>query len=253
MRRLLAATILVLSGWAGAASATPIGPGAFGALVQVESFEGQTPGPNIALGLGQSLLEPATTLPWFGFPTPVWLTSPTPNPGYDQGGAFIHDFALGNDVQNNWGGSRIVNDGGDVPFGDAYLGAFAPGAGTTSFELTFGYVVDRVGAYVTGAVGTTVRMDVYDLGGALLESRTVNTVNLNQWQNNFLGIQNLAGIKSVVFTGADFGIDRLMFEPNPITVPEPGTLPALALGLVGLLGLAMLGRGRPAVARGRAR
>jgi len=244
--RLLASLALALGLWltlAGTASATPIGPGAFGALAVVESFEGVATGPNVVIGLGASLLEPGTVSA-YAFPTGVSLTSPIPNPGYDLAGPFLHDFARGADVQNNWGANGTVNDAGDVPVGDAYLGAFAV-SGTVSFAFGFDVAMDRVGAYVTGAGGSTIRLDVYGAGGALLESRTMGSVPVAQWGANFLGIENLAGIESVVFTGTDFGIDGLTFEASPVVVPEPGTLSAVALGLAGLLGIAMLGNRSP--------
>lgn len=234
-----------------AASALPIGAGAFGALAVVESFEGQVPGANIALGLGASLLHPGTGSA-FAFPSGVALTHPIPNPGYAAGGAFLHDFALGADVQNNWGGARVVNDAGDVPFGSAYLGAFAPGPGTASIAFTFDALQLRVGAFVTGLTASTVRLDVYDDADALVESLVLGTVELPQWGANFLGIEHLGGIRRAVFSGVDFGIDGLTFEIGVVPVPEPGTLSALALGLAGLAGLAMIGsRTGPARAAGQ--
>jgi hypothetical protein len=242
MRHVLSATLVALA-LGGSASATPIAPSAFGPLAQFESFEEAMPGANVALGLGASLLEPGA-IDVYQFATGVWLTSPIPNPGYDAGGAFVHDFALGSDVQNNWGAGRVVNDAGDVPFGTAYLGAYDPGAGTASIELTFSAAMDRVGAYVTGARNTTVRIDVYDRNGVLLESGSVGTVDLGSWDVSFLGRENLAGIKRVVFSGRDFGIDGLTYEPHPVSVPEPGTLQTVSFGLIGLIGLAALGRGK---------
>lgn len=235
-------------GAAPAASALPIGTGVFGPGAVVESFEGQTPGANIALGLGASLLHPGTAST-YAFPTGVSLSDPIPNPGYASGGAFIHDFALGTDVQNNWGGARVVNDASDVPLGSAYLGAFAPGAGTASISFLFRGLVDRVGAYVTGLAASTVRLDVYDDADRLLESTVLGTVDLPQWGANFLGIEQLAGIRRAVFSGVDFGIDGLTFESDVVAVPEPGTVSAVALGLAGLAGLAMIGSRPPALRR----
>ncbi len=221
-------------------SATPIAPGAFGSLATVESFEGLTPGANVTLGLGQSLLEPGTVSA-FDFGSGVRLTSPVPNPGFANGGAFIHDFALGTDVQNNWGTGRVVNSAASVPFGSAYLGAFHPSTGTVSLAFEFDSLQQRVGAYVSGVTGSNVRLDVYDDGGSLLESLTLGTVALNLWPANFLGLEQLAGIRTAVFTGQDFGVDGLTFESSLVVVPEPDTLSALALGLFGLMGIAMVG------------
>ena len=104
---------------------------------------------------------------------------------------------------------------------------------------------------MTGAVGTTVTMSVYSASGALLESGTIATVDLAQWSGNFLGIQNSAGIKRVVFSGRDFGLDGLTWEPV-VAVPELATLPSFAFGLLGLLGIAVFGRER-GEARARAK
>jgi len=237
--RILAAVVLTL-GAPGLGSATPIAPGAFGAGTTVESFEGLVPGANIALGLGASLLEPGA-VSTFDFGTGVQLTSPIPNPGYENGGAFVHDFTLGTDIQNNWGATGVVNDATDVPFDNAYLGAFHPSGGTVSIALQFDVLQQRVGAYVTGLAGTNVQLSVYDAGGALLESLTLGTVNLSLWSTNFVGLEQLGGIRTAVFTGQDFGLDGLSFDTSLLAVPEPDTRSALALGLAGLMGIARLG------------
>ena len=248
MQRFLKAMVLgaLVLAAAPATHAIPIGAGAFGPLAVVESFEGVAPGANVVIGLGASLLEPGTVSA-YPFATPVSLTGPIPNPGFDANGPFVHDFARGTDVQNNWGGTRVVNDAGDVPFGSAYLGAFASGPGTVSVSFTFDELMARVGASVTGVTASTIRLDVYDDANVLLESHVLGTVDLPLWGGNFLGIENAAGIRRAVFTGTDFGIDGLTFESGPVAVPEPGTLSALALGLTGLVGIAMWGRRAEAV------
>jgi hypothetical protein len=215
------------------ALATPIGPGAFGPAQVFESFEAVTEGPNVRLGLGASLLEPGTVSA-YTFVSGVMLTSPIPNPGFANQGAFIHDFALGADVNNNWGGSRVVNDASDIPFGTAYLGIFHPSGGMTSVEFTFASDQLRVGAYLTGATGATLQLDVYDAAGTLLESGSIGTVDLPLWSSNFLGIENAGGIRRVVFSGTDMGIDGLTFEGSAIPIPEPGSCSELGLGLLGI-------------------
>jgi hypothetical protein len=250
MRRLLLLASLGMAVLGGArAQATSIGPGAFGPTKIVESFEGHTASEaNLSLALGVSLLTPGTVSA-FNFASGVSLTSPIPNPGVFNDGAFIHDFALGGDVTNNWGGTRVLNaaSSSNIPFGKAYLGAFDGGTANASITFTFASDMDRVGAYITGVTGSTVTMSVYSASGTLLETGSIGTVDLPQWSTNFLGIENLTGIRKVVFSGPDFGLDGLTFEPHPIAVPELGTLPSLVFGLAGMLGIAVLGRGREAV------
>jgi hypothetical protein len=237
-----------LAGVARPTFASPITPAAFGGLAVVESFEGIALGANVRIGMGTSLLEPGTVSA-FPFASGVTLSAPVPNPGVLNRGAFVHDLARATDVQNNWGATGVINDPTDVPFGDAYLGAFHPtGAGTASFTLSFATPVDRVGAYVTGYAGTTITMQVYDMSGVLLESGTRAAVSLGAWGTNFVGIEQPGRIGRVVFTGTDFGVDAFTFEDSPVLVPEPGTLHTLMLGLLGLWGLATLGRERSASA-----
>lgn len=226
------------------ALAIPITPAAFSGFQVVESFEAIPLGPNIRIGMGTSLLEPGTVSA-FTFLSGVVLTSPVPNPGVLNSGAFVHDLARATDVQNNWGATGVVNDPTDVPFGDAYLGAFHPtGTGTASFTLNFATPQDRVGAYVTGVAGSTITMRVYDSSGTLIDTVGSSAVLLAGWATNFVGSQMPNRISRVTFTGTDFGIDGLTFEDNPVLVPEPSTLSTTMLGLLGLWGLASAGRGQ---------
>ncbi len=240
---------------AGTAAATPIAPGAFGAGAVAEDFEGQTAGANVGnvtlMGVHvNSLLAPAL-VGNLALPSGAAELG-GPNPGVDNGGAFLHDFALGNDVTNNWGGFRLVNDAGDVPSGSSYIGATHPSGGTVSIEFDFAADQDRVGAYVTGFVLTNVTLDVYDASIALLESLSVATVDLASWGSNFLGIENLAGIRRAVFSGTDFGLDLMTSEAAaPLAAPEPATALPVGGGLAGLAGLAVMGRRNPARERAR--
>jgi hypothetical protein len=224
------------------ASAIPIGAAGFGAAKVVESFEGLTAGSNITIGLGASLLQPGTVSA-FAFASGVVLTSPVPNPGVFNKGAFVHNFALATDVTNNWGSNGNVASAANVPLGSAYLGAFAA-SGNASFTLSFATPQDRVGAYVTGVNGTSVTMRVYNASGALLETVNAATVPVGSWGTNFIGIQRPDQISRVVFSAPDFGIDGLTFENDLALVPEPSTLTSLAMGLFGMWGLAVLGRGQ---------
>ena len=110
--------------------------------------------------------------------------------------------------------------------------------------------MDRVGAFVTGQAGSTITMSVYDAGGVLLETVNASAVTLAGWATNFVGIQRPSQISRVTFSGSDFGIDSFRFENDPLLVPEPSTLNAVMLGLIGLWGIATLGR-REATARMR--
>jgi hypothetical protein len=222
------------------ASAISIGPSAFGLGKVVESFEGLTAGPNITLGLGASLLQPGTVSA-FSFASGVTLTSPVPNPGVFNAGPFVHNFALGNDVTNNWSANGSVASAANVPMGSAYMGAFA-GSGNASITLDFASPQDRVGAYVTGVSGSTVSMRVYDVSGTLLETVSAATVPVANWGTNFVGIERPDQISRVVFSAPDFGIDGLTFESDPVLVPEASTLASMVLGLAGLCGLAAIGR-----------
>ena len=73
------------------------------------------------------------------------------------------------------------------------------------------------------------------------------------WGTNFLGIERPDQIARVVFSAPDFGLDGLTFENDLLLVPEPSTLTALAMGLVGMWGLAVLGSGPRAAAPVRVR
>jgi len=240
MRRLLVSSLLsfVLASPAWSISITPA---AFGSGAIVESFEGIKSGSNVGPSPFSNILEPGTQGA-YTFASGVTLSAPAPNPGTMNNGVFIQDFVLGTGASNNWGANGSVAAATNVPFGTAYLGAFDNLTNDTSpvsFTLTFAADELRVGAYVTGIPGTSVRLDVYDASNHLLESDSVATVPVAQWKTNFVGIQRSEGIRRVVFTAIDFGVDGLTFEPSP--VPESSSAILLSSGLVGL---AVMGRRR---------
>jgi hypothetical protein len=235
--RILAPALLAALALAGEARAIPITPAGFGGTQAVESFEGVGVGPNVGASVFGNIVLPGTAA-GFTFASGVTLTSPVPNPGLFANGAFLHDLSLAGAV-NQWGANGNVDDAGDVPdpwgaASTAYLGIFDNlGAGGVALELTFGSDMLRVGAWVAGVAGSTIRMDAYDASGTLLESVSIAAPSVAAWGSagSFLGIENAAGIHSVVFSGVDFGVDGLGFEPPVLPVPEPATAGLLALGL----------------------
>lgn len=218
------------------AAATQIGAGAFGSSATVESFEGVVVGANVRQSGFANILEPGVSGS-YAFASGIILSAPVPNPGTLNNGAFIHDFSLPAGATNGWGANGSVSSAANVPFGSAYLAAFDNLNGATvptSFTLDFGSDMLRAGAYVTGAAGTTVRIDAYGAFGNLLESAQVSTVAVTAWNLNFLGLEVTSGIRRMVFSGVDFGIDGLTFEGGAVPVPEPSTAIFLLGGLIGL-------------------
>jgi len=237
MKRLLVSLALASLMMPLSASATPIGASAFGSGAMVESFEGVAVGSNVRQSPFANILEPGLTGS-YAFASGIILTAPVPNPGTLSNGVFVHDFSLPAGATNGWGANGTVSSSANVPFGTAYLGAFDNLNGATvptSFTLDFGSDMLRAGAYVTGAAGSTVQIDVYGVLGNLLESALISTVPVASWNGNFLGIESTEGIRRIVFSGVDFGIDGLTFESGPIVpVPEPSTAVFVLGGLIAL-------------------
>jgi len=215
------------------ARATQISLSDFGPLAVTESFEGITDvDPNVGSTSFPTVLEPAIVSPYL-FSSGATLFN-APNPGIFNDGPFIHDFSLGSGPSNDWGANGSVSSAADVPSGSAYLGVFdSPSPPTNDVSLDFRFSEDmvRVGAVATGAEARTVTLEVYDASDLLLESLTLNTVDVSQWDTNFLGIERSEGIRRAVFSGPDFGMDDLTFE---VLAPEPSPLSLTALGLLGL-------------------
>lgn len=128
---------------------------------------------------------------------------------------------------------------------------FPPKSGTNvvsddggPLELMFTDPVSSVTAYFT--YGTALLLEAFDASNALLDtSASLFASNLaitgvtGASPNEELGFSLVAGISRVVITGdllgGSFTLDDLSFERLPgNSVPEPGTLLLVALGLVGL-------------------
>ena len=226
--KLVVATAVLLLATAPVAMAIPVGIGAFGPGTTVESFEGLAAaiGPNLTVN--GSYFEPGVLSP-YTFASGVTLTDPIPNPGVGTG-VLVGDFAYSASATFGLLGNGWIASAANVPFGSAYLGLDDPAA---SGPIGFSFASDmlRVGAYVTGGPGN-ITLTAYDQFGGLLESTSLATVNVALWGNNFIGLENVAGIRSIEFSGADFAVlDGLSFEA---AVPEPSTLLLLGSGLIGL-------------------
>lgn len=199
----------------------------------IESFEGLAPGPDVGQQPGfDGVYLPGNGSP-YTFASGVTLTGP--NLDIFPGDAFVHDFSSGNPPANNWGANGSIDGADDVLMGRAYLAVFQAGFGEAAIELSFDTPQARVGAFVTGDAGTTISLDVYGPGDVLLETATVGAVHVDDWIDNFLGIERDEGIVRVVFRGHDFGIDALMFDDTVVVpIPEPASATLLGLALAGL-------------------
>ena len=142
----------------------------------------------------------------------------------------------------NCGGYTCFNEvvpEDQINFSGNFLTAYGYGRGQyrpTDFErlIEFDQTVSNVGMYladVDGGQGITLQ--ALDISGNLLDELFIEGIIQNDVQTVFAGFNGLSGISSVIISGNDpIGIDNLSF--STATVPEPGSILLLGLGLVGL-------------------
>jgi PEP-CTERM motif len=114
-----------------------------------------------------------------------------------------------------------------IPDGTAFIVANTfPG-----YDLAFTFPTSqhRVGAnvaFTANDVGT-INLSAYDANNSLIETVSIPSVNLPNWPDNFIGLENTTGIRRVDFSSSSsvgMVLDLLRFE----TVPEPASFMLLA-------------------------
>lgn len=200
-------------------------PGDFGPDAIFESFEGLSAGYNISSG-GWGWLEPGVIEP-FTFASGATLTEPIPNPGLNDG-VVIGDWSISLAICLLGDNGRVERES-DVPFGSAYLVLYGSHDGGGPIELTFSTDMTRVGGYFTSHPGM-ITLTAFDASHNLLDTVSIASVNVYQWDMNFLGIQDVGPIRSIQLNGDLVVLDGLTAQE----IPEPATLLLFALGGIAL-------------------
>ena len=227
------AAIVCIPGLAMASFTTSIAN--FGSAV-VEGFEGISPGSTNTSVLYNGSWFNININPPYDFGNGVTLAVPAaPAFSYDNAGPYIHNFSYGAGTTDQLGANGVI---GSAPYGNAYLGIWRE-AGPFSLIFKFSQDVVRAGAYFTGWLESgsgTYYLRALDASGNVLESYTINTVNVADWASNFVGIERAAGFRQLEFLNPVYGqtvLDNVQFQPVPI----PAAAWLLGSGLIGLVAI----------------
>ncbi len=208
MRSLFAVMIVV--SFTSAAHAGQLG--AFIGQPVLESFEGLTGLPGVFEFSEAHLYDGDLTLP-----SGMVLRDPGPNQ-YD---VLILDWTANSPVATIFG-SESIGSAADVPDGAACLYG-----NDSDVTVAFPELAAQAGAYVT-AEDATVTVSVYDSADTLLESRTVSSVGVAGWKQNFVGFFfTEPRIASLRVSGIHPAVDLVGYVSAP---PPPATVDVEAPG-----------------------